>query len=108
MQVNKRGGITATLLDTLLCVETDNNPSQGLFISNPTAVSSSDMAVLRNLNPNVNAFQVGRGQAALSGDERRRECRGEGVGSEVKAREDQRRQGKEGSICRARGSGGNH
>jgi len=44
ISVNRRGALTVSLVDNMLCVAEDNNPSLGEYITAPTTLSSSDFS----------------------------------------------------------------
>jgi hypothetical protein len=47
IEVNKRGGISSTVVDNLLCLEADNSDSRGLFFVDPGTPSTADFEQIR-------------------------------------------------------------
>jgi tectonic-1/3 len=51
VKVNERGGITTSLVNNLLCVEKENNPSDGDFFIDPGTVSDAQIETYKRAQP---------------------------------------------------------
>lgn len=51
VRLNKRGSLTANIVNNLLCIELDNSPSKGFFYDSPTSLSDAEFVQLISSSP---------------------------------------------------------